>query len=301
MDISKTEVNFYIITPQEYEDLIREKCSSTWPKATIEKIESIKIFSDNALKYQLSYRKSDALSLKVDRKCNEPLNSILNVLDIMDKDSDRVGIYYNFVPADQLSWKNKHINIIEDIKVGKQFNKERYSAVYFTKLAIDKVVNSLIAVYKRLSEFIGGEGPSLLDEIAVSKVGINAFDKLHDATLRKGDRNILNSQIIVLSDSPDKIRRKNNAIAVAESFKTIAEDNSFNYKPIKSKVYYTEYKVKGAEVNKVSTEEVTNFIQLPGRSLLLQHENIEKVDVLESPVPEELQSGTMCIGEVTYM
>lgn len=299
IDISTKDVSFFIITPEEYEKLIIEKCANTWPRATIKKIESIAMFSDKSVKYEMIYKKEDALSLKVDRKSNEPLNSILSVMDMMEQD-DRVGIYYNFMPGEQMAWKNKHRDTIEKVKKNFPVDKEKFSFSYIAKFLFEELMKLVVVVFDQVAEFVGGEGKSILDETAISKLGINNFERLSDVTLRKGDRAILNNQIIVLSDSADIKRRSSNAIAVCESYKSISEDNSLNYKRYKGAVYYNEYKVKGAAINTISTDEATNFFQIPGRTLLQQYPNIERVDVLENPIPEELSKGYIYLGTSTY-
>jgi GTPase SAR1 family protein len=299
IDISIKGVSFFVIIPEEYEKLITEKCSNTWPRATITKIESISMFTDKSVKYEMVYKKEDALSLKVDRKSNEPLNSILRVMDIMEQD-DRVGIYYNFMPGEQMAWKNKHRDTLEKIKKNVPIDKEKFTVSYVIKFLFEELMKLVVVVFDQVAEFIGGEGKSLIDETAVSQLGINSFERLSESTLRKGDKNILDSQLIVLSDSQDDKRRKNNAVAVCESYKSISEDNSLNYKRYKKAVYYNEYKVKGATVNILSTDEATNFFQIPGRTLLQQYPVIEKVDVLENPIPDELSKGYIYLGTSTY-
>jgi len=299
IDITTKDASFYIITPEEYEKLIIEKCSNTWPRATINKVKRIELFSDRSVKYEMAYKKEDALSLKVDRKSNEPLNSILRVMDIMEKD-DRVGIYYNFMPGEQLAWKNKHRDTLEKVKKNLPIDKEKFSFSYIVKFLLEEMMKLFVVIFDQVAEFIGGEGKSILDETAVSKLGINSFERLSDSTLRKGDTNILDTQLIVLSDSSDDKRRKNNAVAVCESYKSISDDNSLNYKRHNREVHYDEYKVKGAAVNTMSTDEATNFLQIPGRTLLQQYSNIERVDVLENPIPEELSTGYIYLGTSTY-
>lgn len=301
IDIYTNQVNFYIITPEEFEKLVQEKCSNTWPKATIEKITSIPMFSDDALKYEMTYRKEDALSLKVDRKQNQPLASMLNVLDIMEQD-DRVGIYYNFMPTNQLTWRNKHRDTLEKVKKNIPIDKNKLNISYIIKILIDELVKVFITFFDEIGNFIG-EGANITDNVKteLSITGLNAYEKLSNTTLRKGDKNILDTQLIVLSQSKELKRKMNNAISVCEAFKSVSEDNSLNYKPIKRNVYYTEYKVKGAAVNKMSTDEAASTcIQIPGRTLLEQHDNIEKIDALEVSVPEELRTGYIRLGTVIY-
>lgn len=298
IDVWNGKVDFYIITPEEYERIIIEKCSCIWPKATIQKTFNIPIFSQDALKYEMIYKKEDALSLNVDRKSNEPLNSLLNVLDIMEQD-DRVGIYYNFMPANQTSWRNKHRDTIEKVKNNVPIDKEKFNVKYILFLLIEEIMKLFITIFEEVANFIG-DGKNITDERAISSVGINAFTRLSNTTLRKGDRNVLDTQIVVLSDSQDDIRRRNNAITTSESYKVVSEDNSLIYKPFKSNFDYYDYKIKKAAINKMSTEECCNFLQIPGRELLAQHKTIEKVDVLEISIPEELSHGYIYLGKSIY-
>jgi len=53
-------------------------------------------------------------------------------------------------------------------------------------------------------------------------------------------------------------------------------------------------------INKMSTQETNNLLQIPGRELLDKHKAITKVDVLENPIPEELQKGYMYLGKTMY-
>ena len=84
----------------------------------IEKIEEL----ESAETYSLSYKKEDALSLGVDKKSNEPLNSILSVMDIM-KEEDRIRVIYNFIPGSQFGWLDRYNTTLEKIKEHKSIEK----------------------------------------------------------------------------------------------------------------------------------------------------------------------------------
>ena len=103
IDIEYNNASFYFVVPRPFKNIIIEKIKEIWAKATIEETEPIKDISKEADVYELSYKKDDALSLQVDKKSNEPLNSILSVIDIM-KEDDRITILYNFIPRSQFGW-----------------------------------------------------------------------------------------------------------------------------------------------------------------------------------------------------
>ncbi|KOR24229.1 hypothetical protein [Clostridium sp. L74] len=304
LDIKKNNVDFYFIIPERYLGLIREKIAETWPKVTVEEVTQVEQFSHHAIKYQLNYSKENALSLNVDKKSNEPLNSILNVLDIM-QDGDRVSIFYNFIPVIQRGWRKEYQDTIDKIKENKPIDREKFNVRYIFKEGLILLVNLLQDLLDTIGDFMGTEQKNknpALAEVAISSLMLNDKKKLSRSTVNKKDAIVLNTQMVILSDSKDIKRQENNAVAVLESYKAISEDNELTYKKISKKntFYVTDFKIAGAEENKLSTEECQNFLQLPGRELLQQHKVIEKIDTLETEVPKELSEGNKLIGANEY-
>lgn len=301
IDIQKNNVDFYFIIPERYLGLIKEKITETWPKVTIEEVTQIKQFSLQAIKYQLNYSKEDALSLNVDKKSNEPLNSILNVLYIM-QDGDRIGIFYNFIPIVQRGWRTEYQRTIDKIKNNEPIDKEKFNAKYIVKEGIILLINLIQDLLDTIGDFFGTErkvNTLTLAEVAISSLMLEDKKKLSRSTVNKKDSIVLNTQMVVLSDSADIKRQENNAVAVLEGYNTISEDNELIYKktPKKNTFYINDFKIAGVEENKLSIEECQNLLQLPGRELLEQHKCISKIDVLETEIPTELQSGEKRLGK----
>lgn len=305
IDIQKSNVEFYFIVPKQYLNLAKSKIIETWPKATIEETKAFPQFSINALRYQLKYSKEDALSLCLDKKCNEPLNSILNVLDIMEE-GDHVGIFYNFIPISQLPWKKIYNETIQKIKDNKPIDKEKKNATYMLKVGILYALDILDYIMEIITDMLGGKKQKnnlSLVESAVTAMMLKDKKELSKATNSKKDSTVLSTQMLVLSESKDEKRKNNNAISVCESYNTLIEDNSIIYKKIPNKrstFYVNDFKIKNVEENYISIEECQNFLELPGKALLEQHKMIEKVDTLESEVPIKLQDGTIRAGKSTY-
>ena len=124
--------------------------------------------------------------------------------------------------------------------------------------------------------------------------------KLSPATKNKKEDIVLETQIAIISESPNKLRMDNNAIAVCQSFKSITGDNELKHKKLKYDVNFTDYQLKGVDRIKTSTAECQNFLALPGRELLDEYSFVEKIDTYESEVPAELTQGVMCIGNNIY-
>ncbi|MCX7903296.1 MAG: hypothetical protein N2486_02185 [Caloramator sp.] len=301
IDIRKTSVNFYFIVPEQYERLAREKIIETWPKATIEVVESIQQFSDKALKYQLRYTKEDALSLNVDKRNNEPLNNILSVIDVMEE-GDRVGIFYNFIPVSQRGWRKEYETTIQKIKNNEPIDKNKFDKVYIIKVTIITLLQILQDIISAVMEVFGDEKKQNLGvfEAAITSLIIDDKKKLSNATIKKKDNTVVATQMIILSESENNNRKVNNAVAVLEAYKTISEDNELHYERLNSNLVYTDYKVKGADENKLSIDECQNLIQLPGRELLYKYDCIRKIETLEIDIPAELRQGTKLIGIATY-
>lgn len=302
IDIKKNDVSFYFIIPVHYINLIKEKIIETWPKITIEECQDILPFSQQALKYQLKYNKEDALSLNLDKKCNEPLNSILSVLDILEE-NDRVGIFYNFIPVVQRGWRIEYERTINKIKQNMPIDKEKFTYKYILKEALLLLINLIQDLLDTIGDLFGAEAKKnqpTLAEVALSSLMIEDKKKLSSATVYKKDAMVLSTQLMIVSDSINKKRAENNAIAICEGYKTISEDNELIYKPVKNIFHITDFKVAGAEENKLSVEECQNLLELPGRELLEKHKIISNINVLESEVPLQLQNGVIRAGENTY-
>lgn len=300
IDIRKISVDFYFIVPELYENLFREKLTEVWPKTTINTIDKIEQFSDTSLKYQIYYKNEDPLSLTLDKRCNEPLNSILGVLDIIEED-DRVAIFYNFKPTSQKRWTNQWNATYKRFNNNEPLDKEVLGKNYILKLLALTLVEILEGIFEAISEVFKKDKKSVnFIELAITNLVGNKSKELSSATLKKKDTIVLNTQIAVISESNNKNRMINNANAVAQSFHQLNEDNELCYSELKTKnIYYTNYSI-GAVNNKMSIEECQNFLELPGRTLLERHKSIDKVNVLESPVPDELAHGYLKLGNVIY-
>ncbi|MEH7381744.1 hypothetical protein V7138_14875 [Bacillus sp. JJ1533] len=298
--IEKKKVEFYFIVPKHYLSIIKEKLGDVWSNVTVEQVEQIPTFNESSTKYQLSYIKEDGLSLATDRTNNDLLNSQLNVVDILEQD-DRVGVFYNFIPTSQFSWRASYENTVRKVKDNAPVDRNKMGISYTLRLVI-KLVSSIV---DSLGEAIGGENKSkkeksqfLLFERTLERM--NGGKQISPSTTKKANSTIVNTQIVVLSESKDKFRERNNAKSLSQSFDTIIGDNRLVAKPYKKGFEFTDYSLPGAEINKTGDEEVQNFISLAGRDILEKYNFIDKVDTKETQVPEDLRKGTMRIGVNTF-
>jgi energy-coupling factor transporter ATP-binding protein EcfA2 len=296
--LEKRKIEFYFIVPKQYLSVIKEKLNDVWQGVTIKETDELPAFSDNATKYQLIYTKEAGLSLSVDKRNNDLLESNLNIIDVLE-DGDKAGIFYNFIPTSQHGWSAQYKSTIEATSRGLPVERNKFGPVY----AIKVILSFIQSIFSDLSDVINSPGskPVISNNNLLLETlkRFNNHRKISDATIKKGTDTVLNTQFVLLSESKEPIRQRNNAKSLAQSFDAIAGDNSLTPKRFNKRLNMLNHNI-GCETNKISADECSNFIALPGRELLEKHDFIEKVQTQETAVPEELQTGIMCLGTNTY-
>lgn len=293
IDIYKTDIKFYFIVPQEYVLLAKEKISSVWDKATVEECVYIPKFTHEHIhKYQLNYTKLDAFSLAVDKKSNNPLNSILNVVDIM-QDEDRILIAYNFIPCSQYGWKTKcdkaHEKFKNNIPITKEITGWKVGITIL--FAVADFLDRVFTIEKKSENIFSDLSKALRDN----------DKKISEQTKAKKHDTVLDTQIMVIGTGTNSDRTKNQCLTVCNAYTDIEEDNSLDFEKVLTKepIDLYSYRYDGVRTNKISTNECQNFLQLPARELLQKH-RINHVNVTETVVPEPLQRGYIWAGKHTH-
>lgn len=299
VDIDNNNTNFYFIVPTFFLNIALEKINEIWNKATTKVLEEeLKPFSDKAESYSLSYKKLDGLSLKVDKKLNEPLNSILSVMDIMEE-GDRIMLCYNFIPRSQFGFLEKYEETENKFKNRESLDKPIINFDYIVKnlmLNILKIMDNLIEV---INDFTGTNENDKGKSVYESMLGIMNHHNNFENSKYKKKSQVIDTQILITSESIDKTRRSNNALSVCQALRVMDGDNELKYKPIKTKINLEDFSFKNCKISTMSTEEVGQLIQIPGRTLLTRL-GINHVRTEEINIPKELTSGYIKLGENTY-
>lgn len=294
IDIEKNNASFYFIIPTLYKTTILEKITEIWSKATVKEVENLPMFSFNSSNYSLSYKKHDGLSLCVDKKSNEPLNTILNVMVGM-KEQEKIRIAYNFMPISQIGWKERYEEMENKIKNSKPLEKKISSFEFILKTFIGTILGTLDCILEVLNDFTGNniktENESLYKSVMSILEQQNTISK---ATKYKKEQTIINTQIVVMSESNDKTNQENNALSVCQSYHVLDEDNELVYKRFKNTINLTDYDFK-TDTSMCSSDECQNFIQIPADTLLKEFK-INHIENTETDIPLELREGVMCIG-----
>lgn len=300
IDIYSGGANFYFLVPIVFKGIIIEKIREIWSKATLEELVSLKEHSKDTICYQMVYKKEDSLSLNIDRRTSEPLNSLLSVIEIM-RETDRVTIIYNFLPRSNRGWLTEYNLTMKKFKEGKSINKEKKNFQYLGLSVMKLVIGLLDSFFITVGDILGANmkknNVGLVEALATA---LQENKSLSSSTYKKKDSNVLDTQIVVLSDSLDQTRKNNNIISVCHSFKTIDEDNELVERQVRKNFNLFDYKFKNIDINTFSVQECTNFLQVPGTKLLKTFRNIKQIVTTENPVPKELRKGYISLGEVTY-
>lgn len=290
--IEKGKVEFYFIIPNKHEALLKDKISDAWAGVTIKEVDEIPKFKESAVKYQMQYSKEDALSLSVDRRNNELLRSNLNIINVLDE-NDKVGLYYNFIPVMQHSWRNQYKNTMVKVKSKEPVDRNKGKLSYILKYTLTMLTNLLDDVLGAIVDDKGNNKESILGRL-------NGLTDISGSTIKKENAMVLDAQMVVFSESDDKIKQISNAKSLTQGFDGVSDDNRLIAKRRKKQVDFNSYRIKSAPTNRISDVECQNFISLAGKDILEEYNFIDKVSTQETQVPDELQRGTVNIGVNTY-
>lgn len=296
--MEKEKIEFYLIVPQEFYKILKESVSNVWHGITAEEVEEIPGFSENAYMYQMVYEKEDGLSLVTNRTDNDLLSASLNTVELLE-DGDKAGIFYNFIPTSQGSFKYAHQATLEKVKNGIPTDRNKMGIRY----GLIRLVQLVDYLSKIVSEaFVGEVAKQQNDSLLETMVGrLNGDKQVKESTKNKVKGQILKTQIVLFSESPKtKITERSYVTSIAQSFDVLSGDNRLIGKKYDKKIDFTATYLPGVEINKMWDEEIQSFVSLPGKELLERFPFIDKVETQEIPLPKDLQTGTKCIGEVTY-
>ena len=288
--MEKTNVKFYFIVPDIHYNLFKDKIIDVWQnKITIVKVDEIPLFDKECTKFYMTYKKEDAMSLSCDKRSNVLLNSLLTTVHIME-DGDKVGVFYNFSPTYQKSWRVKYDRTIKKLQDDMPISKNKRNILYMGSvifLSISKCLDIIL--------------DSITPEKAKKEKPLKQLH-LMDDTRKKRESTIVNTQILCFAQSTDKYREYNNALSVCESFKCLdSDDNGLIYRKYKNdNLNILDTKIRRVDIMKIQTKEGQNFLSMPGRELLEEHKIIEHTNVLETKVPVKLQNGYISLGLSTY-
>ena len=285
--ITKDKVEFYFIIPKIHITKFKTKFIEVWKNVEIKEVDSIPVDLNKGTKWQLNYKYNDSLSLDVDKRSNDLLNANLSTLEVMET-GESIGIFYNFIPTGEREinyFQVNHNDIINKYKDGNNLKKNK------------NIGDILILSIRFLIGFIDDFISSMQNSLNNKKV-IGIKREPTPATVKKGTKDIIKTQIIINSQSTSKSREQTLLNSISNSYKSISNDNELIAKEIKKDIDIYKTIINDVVVNNTSVEETQNFISIAGRELIEQYNVIDHNKILELKVPKCLTNGDIRIGTV---
>lgn len=294
--MEKEKIEFYFIIPQHVYSVIKEKISGVWTGVTVKVVDSLPTFSENSFKYQMVYEKEDGLSLTTNRTDNDLLNASLNVVDLLE-DGDKAGILYNFIPMSQKGFKYSYNSTIQKVKDNRPIERKKTGWTYLFKMGIS-FVDSLI---REVSEALAGKPVTKEESVFESIIErLNGGNKITESTVKKIKGQVVETQIVVMSESKERINEISHANSIAQSFDVLSGDNRLVKEKFNGPIDYKKTRIPKVKTNKMWDEEIQSLVSIAGREILERYSFMEQVKTQETLIPHELQTGTMCIGDTTF-
>lgn len=310
----KTGVEFFLICPTAYKNIFLEKIYQSWDKVEVLEVNNIPRFNKKCSKASMEYVKDNALSLNViSKKSNEVLRHQINVVDVMEDDSERVGIYYNFQPINfynQLGFKTNYCKTMDKIKKGKSVSKVRISFGFIIEKLLHCGFNIGEEMRNLIVELLDQKDTNLknkanYEDYLINEVlGVLEKKELSKDTKDKALLDVLKTQIVVFSEADNKKVEKSNLHAVTQSFQVLDGDNKLRPRNIlkrkivdldKSNIIPKANYFDSKRENFISVQEASSMIVTPSREVIKKY-NIPSNDVTEVSIPKACQSGYIPLG-----
>ena len=211
--IKKQSVKFYFIIPKAYLNQFKVKFKEIWKSIEIKEVDNIPIDVNNCTKFDLHYKFDDSLSIAVDKRNNDLLNSNMSIVDILEE-NEEVGIFYNFIPTSEKESNyfrsNTYPKAIQRFKNGDNLKKSK------------NIKDLSVIALKNFISLINDLLNCLLNVSQNSQLIINPLQlETSPSTTRKGEKAICQNQAIILAKSNEKSREKELGTTLANSFKVI--------------------------------------------------------------------------------
>ena len=293
--ITKDKVQFFFILPKMYLNKFKVKFQSCWKNIEMREIDNIPVDVNSCTKFDVHYENNNALSIAVDKRNNDLLNSNMSIVNMLEE-NEICGILYNFIPTSEKEnnyFKSKtykkEINSYKTGKNPKLVKTKKDYAVMILKICIDFINDTLDCILNNKKDD--------------SKVISHITKEPSPSTNRKVKSDICKSQIILLtkSEGENKDKRENELGKIlANTFEEIKDDNKLVVTKITKNIDINKTVIKNGiknvKVNKTTHLENSNFISMPSLEVIKQFNMIKHNKTVESPVPKELTTGIISLG-----
>lgn len=288
--IEKQSVKFYFMLPKDQLNKFKTKFKEVWKNIEIKEVDALPVDINSCTKFDVHYENNDSLSIAVDKRNNDLLNSNMSIVDMLEE-KEIVGLFYNFIPTSEREsnyFRAKTYNYnIKKYENGENLKKSKNIkdyAIIGLKFFIDSI-NDLLNCLLNTKENAHNTLYPIKKEIS-------------NSTKRKGDKAICKNQIIILTKSSTNERENELGRILGNTFETIKSDNRLIVTKVTKNIDIKRTVIKNVFINKSTVEEDSNFINMPSTDVIKQFNMIEHNKVLELKAPSCLEKGEVRIGKV---
>lgn len=292
--LQKGDTGFFMTIPEESEMVAKKGIESVWNNAAVER--SGDPFEEQPqIINQLTLERHYMFSLKVDRRTNGMLESLLETLNNMTE-IDKVYVQILAIPAAS-DWTIGAAEAYKRFKSGHMPNKITLNKKGMTDLAIKTAAKAVFSVIDGLTTLTGGEA---------EKVDFDGHERailLRDGNLRRetlqkprGEGFEMCIRTAIISDDP--IRAAALEKMVVTSFRDFDGDNSLIAAKAESKDFeYMKERKQSIKIQKdfMCVSEVARLCLMPSMTIQETYD-IPRIGKIENDVPERLISGGLLLG-----
>lgn len=312
--LKRQQANFYLSVKEEFEQIIENKMNTIWNNAKITKVNNIENMTfKNTEVCELILKDYNFKSLSVNRGDLYPLTNMMGILRMLN-DGETIRVNIAIEPMKRSNWVDIAKDEYKQYESGKIVNNDtdkKEELIKFAFAGAEAIVNLYIEMRLLLLESVLG---IITTDKKEDKLNINLkIDSLEEikrankylnlaqGTNYKMTSEVFKVRISILSSSLDNTRAKLNMLSVANSYKSLNNDNSLIIKLLTRKQQedlfndVMENYIKPSKHCILSDKEVAKLIQLPQKDLQKEYK-IQSIDTRELEVPEQLQNGLVRIG-----
>lgn len=288
--ITKEKVQFYFIIPKAYLNQFKIKFQEVWKNIEIEEVDNIPMDINSCSKFDLHYKYDGSLSLAIDKRNNDLLNSNMTITSMLEE-NEMVGILYNFIPTSEKESNyfrsNTYPRAIQKYKNGENLKKSK------------NIKDLSVIALKNFISLINDLLNCILNVPQNNQLILNPLQcEISHSTKRKGEKAICKNQSIILTKSSEKSREIELSNAFSNTFKIISDDNELIINEITKNIDIKKTIINHVNINKTTIEESSNFISMPSLEVINQFKMIEHNKCLELKAPKCLEDGEIRIGTV---
>jgi hypothetical protein len=298
--LSSKGAEFVVTVKDESEEIARKAIESTFPKATIEKVED-PFTIEPTLTSELAYHNHYFLSLRIDRRTNSLLAALLDTISMLTA-GEIIYVQNLAIPA-PTDWYIGAVEAYKKFKNGSLPRKVHLEKKELTNYGLRLAAKTLASTANSLVHLLGSKPEDPIDLDGWDRSQILKEGNLRQETINKARGEAFDVTIRIGVKANDTNRARDLLNMVYTAFRSLDGDNYLKDKKTPLKRTYELLKERRsslkAQKDYMSIQEFSRLLLMPPYYLQEKY-NIQNVSSLEQKLPERLLKGGMWLGEQQF-